>query len=135
LSTDGAKSLIGLPATGLPLPMSGSISTPEFALYKSEKQFGIAKIALFAFDHGCDCDHAVPYRDDGGTHQTCSCSLAPLCRTHHRHKTHGAWTYTILEPGSYLWSSPHGDQYLRDHTGTLDVTPSRRPPVSRPLRD
>ena len=29
-----------------------------------------------------------------------------------------------LEPGTYLWRSPLGYQYLRDHTGTLDVTPT-----------
>ena len=28
----------------------------------------------------------------------------------------------MLEPGSFLWSSPHGYQFLRDHHGTLDVT-------------
>lgn len=72
--------------------------------------------------HPCDCDHVTPYRDDGGGGQTCSCSLAPLCRTHHRLKTHSPWTYTVLDPGTYLWSSPHGYQYLRDHTGTLDVS-------------
>ncbi|MGZ5399791.1 MAG: hypothetical protein ACXWDM_07235, partial [Nocardioides sp.] len=80
----------------------------------------------------CDCDHTVPYRNGRGTHQTCTCSLAPLCRTHHRLKTHAGWSYTILEPGSYLWSSPHGYQYLRDHTGTLDVS---RPAAARPPRD
>ena len=57
------------------------------------------------------------------------CRLAPLCRRHHRLKTHSAWTYTILEPGSYLWSSPHGYHYLRDHHGTLDVSPDRTPPT------
>jgi hypothetical protein len=31
----------------------------------------------------------------------------------------------MLEPGSYLWSSPHGYQFLRDHHGTLDVSPDR----------
>jgi hypothetical protein len=41
-------------------------------------------------------------------------------------KTHGRWTYTVLEPGSYLWRSAHGYQYLRDHTGTLDVSRDRR---------
>ena len=69
--------------------------------------------------HGCDCDHVIPHARGGAT---CTCQLAPLCRRHHRLKTHGGWTYTILEPGSYLWSSPHRYQYLRDHTGTLDVT-------------
>jgi len=43
-------------------------------------------------------------------------------------KTHGHWTYTTLEPGTYLWTSPHGYQYLHDHTGTTDVTTDRHPP-------
>ncbi len=77
--------------------------------------------------HPCDCDHIEPWRDDGGGRQTCSCSLAPLCRTHHRLKTHSAWRYTTLDPGTYLWSSPHGYQYLRDHHGTLDVSPPTGP--------
>ena len=72
-----------------------------------------------------DSDHCIPH-DQGGT--TCSCNIAPLCRRHHRLKTHSAWTYTTLEPGTFLWSSPHGYQFLRDHTGTLDVTPKRPPP-------
>jgi hypothetical protein len=73
--------------------------------------------------HSCDCDHVVPHGKGGAT---CTCQIAPLCRRHHRLKTHGGWSYTVLEPGSYLWSSPHGYQYLRDHEGTLDVTGDRR---------
>jgi hypothetical protein len=76
----------------------------------------------------CDCDHIQPWRDDGTGGDTCTCQLAPLCRTHHRLKTHGSWTYTTLEPGTYLWTSPHGYQYLRDHTGTLDVSRDTRRP-------
>ena len=34
----------------------------------------------------------------------------------------------MLEPGSFLWSSPHGYQFLRDHHGTLDVSRDRRRP-------
>ena len=76
--------------------------------------------------HGCDCDHITPWRDDGSGGATCSCQLAPLCRHHHRIKTHGGWSYQVLEPGTYLWTTPHGYHYLRDHTGTLDVTHARR---------
>ncbi|HEX5860265.1 MAG TPA: HNH endonuclease signature motif containing protein [Nocardioides sp.] len=72
--------------------------------------------------HRADCDHVVPYARGG---PTCTCNLAPLCRRHHRLKTHGGWTYTTLEPGTYLWSSPHRYQYLRDHTGTQDITHDR----------
>ena len=75
----------------------------------------------------CDCEHRVPHdpanpdNDDGGP--TCTCNLAPCCRRHHRAKTTGGWTYVTVEPGVYLWRSPLGYQFLRDHTGTLDVTP------------
>ncbi len=72
----------------------------------------------------CDCDHVIPYAQ-GGT--TCSCNIAPLCRRHHRLKTHSSWSYTVLEPGTFLWSSPHGYQFLRDHQGTHDVTGDRPP--------
>ncbi len=99
--------------------------------------------ALAPDAHPCDCDHVIPYQPDNthGTaardraHQTCPCRLAPLCRRHHRLKTHSAWTYTILEPGSYLWSSPHGYHYLRDHHGTLDLTREEPPWRDAPRRD
>jgi hypothetical protein len=45
----------------------------------------------------------------------------------------------MLEPGSYLWTSPHGYQFLRDTEGTLDVSPDRQarlhrwaPPATQP---
>jgi hypothetical protein len=72
----------------------------------------------------CDCEHRVPAdpeRADGGP--TCTCNQAPCCRRHHRAKTTGGWSYITVEPGVYLWRSPLGYQFLRDHTGTLDVTP------------
>jgi hypothetical protein len=72
----------------------------------------------------CDHDHTVPHAAGGAT---CDCNLAPLCRAHHRLKTHAGWTYTTLEPGVWLWSEPHGQQLLRDHHGTRDVTPPDRP--------
>jgi hypothetical protein len=72
----------------------------------------------------CDSDHVIAHVDRGST---CSCNIAPLCRRHHWLKTHSTWTCTVLEPGSFLWSSPHGYQFLRDHTGTADVTPERPP--------
>jgi 5-methylcytosine-specific restriction endonuclease McrA len=70
-----------------------------------------------------DLDHIEPYDPDGPSDQTSSANLAPLCRYHHRLKTFSSWTYTQLEPGVFLWRSPHGYQFLRDQTGTRDVTP------------
>ncbi|HET9840529.1 MAG TPA: HNH endonuclease signature motif containing protein [Nocardioides sp.] len=76
-------------------------------------------------EHPCDCDHAHPRSKNG---PTCSCNLAPLCRRHHRLKTHSPWTYLVLDPGTYLWTSPHGYQFLRDPVGTLDVSQDRPRP-------
>jgi len=65
----------------------------------------------------CDLDHITPYGDG----PTATENLAPLCRRHHRLKTLAGWTYTTVEPGSYLWRSPTGLTYQRDHTGTTPL--------------
>ena len=59
----------------------------------------------------CDLDHIEPYvrPDDGGPPgQTHPANLAPLCRHHHRVKTHGRWHYRRLPDGRYRWTSPTG---------------------------
>ena len=71
-----------------------------------------------------DTDHVQPY-DTGG--ETSTDNIAPLCRGHHRVKTHGRWTLTVLSPGEYLWRSPHGLVLLRDHTGTRLLHAPARP--------
>lgn len=67
----------------------------------------------------CDRDHRVPYAAGG---PTCECNLTPLCRHHHRLKTHAGWRYTRVEPGVYLWTDPHHQRFLRDRDGTADLT-------------
>jgi hypothetical protein len=50
-------------------------------------------------------------------------------------KTHSPWTYLVLDPGRYLWTSPHGYQFLRDPTGTQDISTDRprlKPDGTRP---
>ncbi|HSE71260.1 MAG TPA: hypothetical protein VLA97_10930, partial [Nocardioidaceae bacterium] len=72
-----------------------------------------------------DLDHVtayVPPEQGGGPGQTGPGNLAAPCRRHHRLKTHGGWSYTMPEPGIYLWVSPLGRRYLVDHTGTTLVT-------------
>ena len=74
----------------------------------------------------CDHDHTIPHAEGGGT---CSCNLAPLCRTHHRLKTHGrGWNYTKLDDTTFLWRSPHGYTFLRNRHGTQDVSHDRDGP-------
>lgn len=71
-------------------------------------------------------DHIAAH-DDGGLTDTDN--LACLCQHHHNLKTHYAWTYSMIEPGVFLWRSPHGYTFLRDHEGTQDLTPR---PVAPP---
>jgi hypothetical protein len=67
----------------------------------------------------CDCDHIKPF-DEGGV--TCpKCNLTPLCRHHHRLKTHAGWRYWKLGPETYLWRDPHGLLYLRTRDGTRQL--------------
>jgi hypothetical protein len=81
----------------------------------------------------CDLDHTVAY-DAGG--ETTAANLAPLCRYHHRLKTHGRWRYRHLRPGLYEWTGPHRDTYLvdtRPHGGTSRGSP-RAPTEPDPPR-
>ncbi len=62
----------------------------------------------------CDLDHIteyLPLEDGGPPGQTHPGNLAPLCRTHHRVKTHTTWHYKRLDHGHYVWTSPTGHQY------------------------
>lgn len=70
-----------------------------------------------------DKDHIEPFDPSGPPGQTRSSNLAPPCRTHHRVKTFSSWTYTRVGPDAYLWRSPHGYVFLKDRTGTRDLTP------------
>jgi hypothetical protein len=63
----------------------------------------------------CDLDHIDPYvpvERGGSRGQTHPGNLAPLCRSHHRAKTHSDWQYQRLPDGSYRWTSPIGRTYL-----------------------
>lgn len=62
----------------------------------------------------CYLDHIEPYvpmAEGGAAGQTSPIGLAPLCRRHHRAKTHTAWDYRYLPDGSYSWTSPRGRTY------------------------
>jgi len=81
-----------------------------------------------------DVDHVVEYDHDAeaeGRPQpgpTTSSNLACLCRFHHRLKTFTAWTYRMIAPGVFEWTSPHGHHYLRDRHGTTRIEPDDEPP-------
>ena len=81
-----------------------------------------------------DVDHITEYdhdADQDGRPQpgpTTSSNLAALCRFHHRLKTFTAWTYRMVAPGVFEWTSPHGHHYRRDRTGTTRSDQHDEPP-------
>jgi hypothetical protein len=92
---------------------------------------------------GCDVDHIIEYDHDADAEgrpqpgPTQTDNLACLCRFHHRLKTHSPWTYAMVEPGVFEWTSPHGLRYRRDHTGTTALDPDDPPDslgIPRPRR-
>ena len=84
-----------------------------------------------------DLDHIEKYvpPDQGGPPgQTSTQNLAPLCRRHHRAKTHPspvpssqagsttvAWDYDQLTPTTWLWTSPHDLRFLVHPDGTTEL--------------
>ena len=80
----------------------------------------------------CDHDHIDPHQPDGTGGATCSHNIAPLCRRHHRAKTHGRWRYRRIHPTGYEWTTPHGYRIVRDHHGTHPAVPPDRPPDRPP---
>jgi len=72
---------------------------------------------------GSDKDHTTDF-DDGGP--TSAHNMAPLCRRHHRAKTHSDWTYEHTPgapPGHYTWTSPTGLKITVDPHGTHTLDP------------
>ncbi|SDE01352.1 HNH endonuclease signature motif containing protein [Auraticoccus monumenti] len=80
-----------------------------------------------------DADHIKPFAQGG---ETSTDNLAPLCRKHHRLKTHTRWRYRMLALGHYEWTSPHGLRFQRGPDGTNALSEDRRPPTpqARPPR-
>jgi len=72
----------------------------------------------------CQDDHIVPWQRGG---PTSSDNIAKLCTKHHRAKTHSAWRYRMIRPGTYEWTSPMGYRYVVDPDGTTDLTPTPVP--------
>jgi hypothetical protein len=56
----------------------------------------------------CDLDHIIPWP----LGPTATWNLAPLCRGHHRLKTHTPWTYRWVPGVGFVWTDPHGRRHI-----------------------
>jgi len=120
LAADGEwRRLVTDPSSGALLDYGRRTYTPPAALV----DFLIARDGTCRFPgcprsaEDCDVDHEVPWDDGGGTDRV---NLGPLCRRHHRLKTHGGWRLRRSPDASVTWISPHGKRYV--------VPPPRVPP-------
>lgn len=50
LSIDERSDLLGIPSFPVPIPLAGTFQTPEVALFKRERQEGVAKLAVTSYD-------------------------------------------------------------------------------------
>jgi hypothetical protein len=56
----------------------------------------------------CDLDHVIPWPIG----PTTSWNLAPLCRGHHRLKTHTDWDYHWVPGVGFVWTDPSGHRHI-----------------------
>jgi hypothetical protein len=68
-------------------------------------------------------DPYLPPEDGGPPDQTRLDNLAPLCRAHHRLKTHTGWDYQRRSDGTYAWT----DRWGRPLDDPGDLDPPRPP--------
>ena len=130
------------------IDLNAHLETSGYAIPDQLRESVILRDATCVFPwctrpaRSCDVDHIVEYdhhADTEGRPQpgpTSTDNLAALCRFHHRLKTHSAWHYRMVEPGVFVWASPHGHHYRRDRDGTtaLDPPDPAPPRIPRPRR-
>jgi hypothetical protein len=50
LSVDRKKTLVGIPAIPIPIPLAGQLTLPELALFKRDRRQGVVKLTLTSYD-------------------------------------------------------------------------------------
>ncbi len=75
--------------------------------------------------HGCDLDHVTPHTGGGAT---CETNLVPLCRHHHRLKTHTGFSPN-RDPATdtLTWTTPTGATITLTDEYTLPAPPAPSP--------
>lgn len=72
--------------------------------------------------HAADQDHSRDHQHGG---PTTPANLGPLCPHDHRVKHRGGWRVQQPEPGTFVWRSPLGGEYLSSGEPVLPLMPGR----------
>ena len=80
----------------------------------------------------CAADADLDHMENFDGSNTTAENLHPLCRTHHRIKTHAGWNPSRRPDGSTLWTSPTGHEYVHQpetpwRQSAMEVPARRRP--------
>lgn len=124
IAADGSwRRLVTDPLTGALLDYGRTTYTPPADL----AAFVIARDGTCRFPGcgmqaaRCDLDHGLPWEDGGSTDRD---NVGPLCRRHHRLKTHSGWELRRNADDSVTWTSPAG--------GIYTLPPPALPPPALP---
>ena len=144
LTADTVRDWLGVPGTQVTvkpvIDLADQIAVDSYEIPDRISQRVKLKRPTCVFPHctrtsaRVDLDHIdeyVPPDRGGPPGQTATDTLAPLCRRHHRAKTHPspvstssttiAWDYEQLTPTTWLWTSPHDIRYLVHPDGTTTL--------------
>ena len=126
------------------IDLTAELSTPSYEVPDRIREQVVLRDGTCVFPWcarnapACDIDHVIEFdhhAEAEGRSQpgpTTTSNLAALCRSHHRLKTHSAWRYDMVGPGTFEWTSPHGHRYRRDRHGTTALDPPDIPAPRRP---
>ena len=99
------------------LDLDEEITTDAYTPTARQREQAVLLTPTCVFPHchkparGCDLDHITAYARGG---KTTSWNLAPLCRFHHRVKTHSTWTYRRTSRTGFVWTTPKGRTHVVD---------------------
>lgn len=125
------KAVIGSPveAAVLDVGLSWYAPSPALRAHVHTRDASCIGVACHHPARGTQLDHTVPFRqpgEDGALGTTSEDNLGSQCRRTHNAKTHGGWSLTQPEPGSFRWTSPLGRVYSRLARPLVPGWPGRR---------
>ena len=144
LTADAVREWLAVPGTHITvkpvIDLHDQIAVDSYEIPDRISQRVKLKRTMCVFPHctrtsaRTDLDHIdeyVPPDRGGPPGQTSTATLAPLCRRHHRAKTHPSpvstssttvrWDYVQLTPTTWLWTSPHSLRFLVHPDGTTTL--------------
>jgi hypothetical protein len=100
------------------IDLNANLHTDDYRPTSTQREQAILTNPVCVYPHcsrpsrSADLDHVDNWSKDPDTSgPTDSVNLAPLCRGHHRYKTHGGWTVVRTGPTSFTWTSRYGYSY------------------------